>query len=137
MDKAQAIATVDWHKQVAALNQDSPSLVGTIRERLLTRMDPDIARSFSEAQLRELERALAAPASRRPAVDIRLTAPFFSRRYFITLLAGPEQRSQERLQDERARHTIWTVANTCLFAFLLLLFVPTLIGLVHIFANMG
>ena len=76
-------------------------------------------------------------ASRRPAVDIRLTAPFFSRRYFITLLAGPEQRSQERLQDERARHTIWTVANSCLFAFLLLLFVPTLIGLVHIFANMG
>lgn len=137
MDKAQAIAAVDWHKQIAALNESSPSDAGTIRERLLTRMDPEVAGSFSEAQLRALEGALAAPASRRPAVDIRLTAPFFRRRFFITLLAGPEQRSQERLKQERARHAIWTLANTCLFVFLLLLFVPTFIGLVHIFANMG
>ena len=59
------------------------------------------------------------------------------RRYFIALLAGPERRSRERLKEERACYTIWTLANSCLFVFLLLLFVPTLIGLVHIFANMG
>ena len=80
MAEARAIAVVDWHKQVAALNQGADVDAGSIRQRLLTRMDPEVAGSFSEAQLREIERALTAPVRKRPAIDIRLTAPFFRRR---------------------------------------------------------
>ena len=87
MDKAQATAAADWHKQVAALNEDRPSKAGTVRERLLTRMDPEVNRSFSEAQLRELERAcggaVAAAGGRHPAHGAGLEAALFHR------LAGP------------------------------------------------
>lgn len=137
MDEARTISAGDWHAQVSALAQEARSSSETIRERLLKRMDGEVAKSFSEAQLHELERVLAAPASGRPAINIRVTAPLFWRRYFITFLAGPERRSEERLKEERARHAIWTVANICSFVFLLMLFVPTFIGLVHIFANAG
>ena len=137
MDEARTISALDWHAQVSALDQHSRSGSETIRDRLLKRMDGEVAKTFSEAQLKEHERVLAAPASGRPVIDIRLTAPLLWRRYFITVLAGPEQRSKERLKEERARHTIWTVANICSFVFLLLLFIPTFIGLIHIFANAG
>lgn len=137
MGKAQATMAADWHRQVAALNQTAPADAGSITDRLLMRMDPAIARSFSEVQLCALEHALTAAPAKRPPVDIRLTAPFFSRRYFITVLAGPERRSRQRLQEDRASHSVWTVANSCLFVFLLLLFVPTLIGLLHMLVEMG
>ncbi len=109
----------------------------TVRDRVLGPMDTEVAKSFTEAQLRELERVLAAPASRRVPIDIRITLPFFWRRYFITFLAGPERRSVQRLKEERAKHELWTLANACSFAFVVLLFIPTFIGLVHIFAFAG
>ena len=101
------------------------------------KFEGEVAKSFSEAQLRELERVLAASASGRVPVNIRITVPFLWRRYFVTFLAGPEQRSEERLKAERAKHAICSFANVCFFAFLLTLFVPALIGLVHIFAAGG
>jgi hypothetical protein len=137
MDEAQAISTIDWRARVSALDQGSRSGSETIRDRLLKPMDGEVAKFFSEAQLRELERALAASASRRLPIDVRITVPFFWRRYFVTFLAGPEQRSEERLKSERAKHAIGSFANVCIFVFLLTLFVPALIGLVHIFAAAG
>jgi hypothetical protein len=137
MDEAQTISTVDWRARVSALDQGSRSGSETIRERLLKPMDGEVAKSFSEAQLRELERVLATSASRRLPVDVRITVPFLWRRYFVTFLAGPEQRSEERLKAERAKHAICTFANACFFVFLLTLSVPALIGLVHIFAAAG
>jgi hypothetical protein len=96
-------------------------------------MNPEVARSFTEAQLQELERVFVVPASSRVPIDIRITVPFFWRRFFITFLAGPERRSTERLKEERVKHALWTVANAFIFVFVVLLFIPTFIGLVHIF----
>jgi hypothetical protein len=135
MDEARTISATDWSARKAALQQAAPARPGTIRDRLLGPMNPEIAKSFSEIQLRELERVIAAAPARRLPIDIRITVPFFWRRYFITLLAGPERRSPERLKSERAKHALWTFANVCFFVFLLVLFVPTFIGLVHIVAN--
>ncbi len=137
MDEARTISAADWNAQKAALHQDAPARRGTTRDRLLGPMDPEVARSFTEAQLRELERVLATPSSRRLPINIRITVPFFRRGYFITFLAGSERRSEERLKEERARHPIWTLANACCFAFVLLFFVPAFIGLVHIIAFAG
>jgi len=134
MGEARTISAVDWSEQGAVLQQKAPARSGTIRDNLLGPMNQEIARSFTETQLRELERVLTAPASRRLPIDVRLTVPFFWRRYFINFLAGPEQRSAERLKEERARHTLWTFANVCSFVFLLTLSIPALIGLAHIFA---
>ena len=133
MDEARTISASDWSAQKAAFNQEVRVRPGTIRGGILGPMDPAVARSFTEVQLRELERVLAAPSSRRLPIDIRLTVPFFWRRYFISFLAGPERRSAPRLKEERVKHAIWTFANGCFFVFLLLFFIPTFIGLVHIF----
>ncbi len=134
MDEARTISAVDWSEQKAALNQEAPARPGTTRDGVLEQMDPEVARSFTQAQLQEIKRVLPAPASRRLPIDIRITVPFLRRRYFITVLAGPEQRSEERLKVERAKHVLWTFTNVCCFVFLLLLFIPALIGLVHILA---
>lgn len=123
-----------WSTRTAAREQTAPGLRGTLQDRILARMDRDVAHSFTEAQLLELERVLGAPSSRRLPIDIRLTVPFMRWRIFLTFLAGSEHRSAERLKEERARHALCTITNVCFFVFLVVLFIPTFIGLVHIFA---
>ena len=135
MDKATTTLAADWSAREAAPDQAPSARRRMIRDRLLGPMDPEVARSFTESQLRELERVLTAPSSARLPVDIRISVPFLRRRFFITVLAGPERRSAERLREERAKHALWTFWNVCCFVFLLVLFVPTFIGLVHILAN--
>lgn len=135
MGEARPISTTDWHKQVSALDQEARSDAETIKDRLLKRMDRDIAQSFSDAQLRELERVLTSQTTKGPPVDVRITLPVLWCRVFVTFLAGPERRSPERLREERRKHRLWTFANVCTFVFVSLLIVPTLIGLVHILAG--
>jgi hypothetical protein len=135
MDEATTISAAGWGTRMATLHQATPGERASIRDRLLGPMDPAIARSFTEDQVRELERVLAAAPARRLPIDIRITVPFFRRGFFITFLAGPEHRSAERLKEERAKHALWTVANVCCFVFLFVLFIPTFIGLVHIFVK--
>ena len=45
------------------------------------------------------------------AINIRLTIPLFTRRYYLTVIAGKEQRSTERLAEEREKHPLATTAN--------------------------
>lgn len=137
MDKAQTISAADWRATQCDLKRDAASRHGTLLDRLLAPMDRHIANSFTETQLQELERVLGASSSRRLPIDIRVTVPILWRRYFITVLAGPERRSAERLKQERAKHRLWTFANVCSLAFLLLLAIPAFIGLVHIIALAG
>lgn len=111
--------------------------MANLRDRLLRSLDPEVAKSFTEEQLHELERSHAEPASSSTPVNIRLTIPLLWRQFYMVFLAGPERRSKQRLNKERARHPLWTYANTCCFIFLLLFLVPALIGLVHIMAFAG
>ena len=46
-----------------------------------------------------------------PPLDIRVSIPLLSRRYYLTILSGPERRSQKRLQEEREKHPLVTRAN--------------------------
>lgn len=137
MDEARTISARDWSAERAALEHEAPVQRGTLLDRLLGPMDREVANSFTEAQLQELERVLVASSSRRLPMDLRITLPVLRRRYFLTVLAGPERRSAERLKQERAKHRLWTFANVCSLIFLLLLTIPAIIGLVHIFALAG
>jgi len=137
MDEARTISAADWSEHLTVLQQEAPDRPGTIRDGLLGPMDPEVARSFTDAQLRELERVLIAPTSGCRPIDIRITVPFFRRRYFVTFLAGPELRSAERLKADRAKHAIVTAANICFLAFLLTLIIPAMIGLFHIITTAG
>ena len=134
MDEAQTIGAGGWRATRSERKRVAPLQSGSLLDRLLGPMDRSVADSFTDAQLRELERVLADSSSRPLPLDIRITLPALRRRYFITVLAGPERRSAERLKQERARHRLWTFANTSSIIFLLLLAKPAIIGLVHILA---
>ena len=59
--------------------------------------------------------ALEAPRAERwgdhHPVKIRLSIPLFDRRYYLTVIAGKELRSTERLAEEREKHPLTTAAN--------------------------
>jgi hypothetical protein len=44
-------------------------------------------------------------------VNIRVSLPFFSRRFYLTLVAGHERRPIERLRSERSENPLATRAN--------------------------
>ena len=137
MDEAQTIPAANWRATPSVIEQDAPARHGTLLDRFLGPMDREVANSFTEAQLQELERVLAASSSRRFPIDLRITLPVLRRRYFLTVLAGPERRSAERLKQERAKHRLWTFAHVCSLVILMLLAIPAFIGLFHIFALAG
>ncbi len=59
--------------------------------------------------------ALEAPRAERWAnqqpVNIRVSIPLFTRRYYLTVIAGKEPRSTERLAEERQEHPLTTTTN--------------------------
>jgi hypothetical protein len=44
-------------------------------------------------------------------IDIRLSVPILSKRYYVTVVAGKERRRPERLVSERAKHPLDLRAN--------------------------
>ena len=60
-------------------------------------------------------------------VNVRFSLPFFGRRFYFTMIAGGEQRSPARIDEERTKHPVLTVSNllfgcgvSTIFAFLAL-----------------
>jgi len=61
-------------------------------------------------------------------VNFRFSLPFFGRRFYLTLVAGGEQRGPQRINHERAKHPVMTAGNiffgfgiTTVFLFLAML----------------
>ncbi len=44
-------------------------------------------------------------------INLRLSIPLFFKRYYVTILAGPERRSTRRLKEERRKHPLATKPN--------------------------
>lgn len=89
---------------IASSGQDTPEL-------LLSRLPKDIIESFSAEQKAALWAAANAPTWRRHPVNLRFAAGFFGRRYFVTIVAGPERRSPDRQRRESMLNPIKTVSN--------------------------
>ena len=47
-------------------------------------------------------------------INLRVTLPLPFKRWYVTLVAGPERRSDERLQQEREQHPLDTLPNLML-----------------------
>lgn len=74
--------------------------------RMLRRLPAAIRESLTQDQLDAISDALV-PDAPTHVIDYRVSIPFFGRRFYITLLAGRERRSLERLAREaqlRAKH---------------------------------
>lgn len=63
------------------------------------RIPTDILDALTEAQRQRLIEAIT-PRQTAHKFDFRTSLPFFGRRYYLTILAGPERRSLERLLSE-------------------------------------
>lgn len=80
-------------------------------EMLLDRIPPEVVDSFTPAQRAALWNATKPISWRRHPVNIRLSFPIIGGRYFVTVVAGPERRSEERRVRERLMFPVRTAGN--------------------------
>lgn len=80
----------------------------------LRRLSPELLNSLDQTQQKELEQAMVAANWQRHPVNIRLSLPWVTGRYYLTIVSGKEKRSSERLISERKEHRLATLGN-CLF----------------------
>lgn len=86
------------------------------------RIPAELADTFTAAQLDAVKLAFGARSRGAHAVDVRLSLPLLSRRFYVVLLAGKERRSRERRLLDRLLRPFWTYANAVVVvAFLLVL----------------
>lgn len=80
-------------------------------EALFDRIPEDVAVTFSEAQRAALYSAVKPTSWKRHPINIRLSFPFVSGRYFITVVGGPEKRGPTRLAREMRMFPFRTMGN--------------------------
>lgn len=67
-----------------------------IIEKFLARVPPETAKTFTDTQLAEIKRVFSDRLTTPRRVDLRLSIPFFKRRFYLVLLIGKEKRSKSR-----------------------------------------
>ncbi len=93
---------------------------------LLTRLPAHVAESLSAGQQQAIHQALDKSNWGNHPVNIRLSIPFFGKRFYLTIVGGSERRTADRRAQERVRHPVYTAAN--------ILFVIGIGALFYIFA---
>ncbi len=78
---------------------------------LLERLPPEVLANLTEEERIALWQAANPSTWRRHPINIRLTIPGLSGRYFLTVVGGVERRSSERIRRERKLHRLFTVGN--------------------------
>ena len=87
-------------------------LMGAARaENVLRVLDPSVRESLSPEQESAIRSAVRLDSWDGHTVDIRLSFPFFSRSFYIALLAGREQRILARRLVERAQYPVGRLPN--------------------------
>jgi hypothetical protein len=93
-----------------------PSRKDSLFEQFLAHVPPQTAETFTVAQVKALKQACSQLNWKKHPVDMRLSVPVLFNRFYLVILAGPERRSQQRLQTESRKHPIWTTTNTIAIA---------------------
>lgn len=84
---------------------------GLRSDQFLASMPGDVAATFSADQHSAIAGVLHQRAWRRPTVNVRVSLPLLSRRFFLTLVAGIDKRGAARRANERSIHPLRTLAN--------------------------
>ena len=79
--------------------------------RFFDSLPVDVRASLTEHQRDALTTAAEQFNGSHHATDIRLSIPFFFKRYYLVLLGGEERRGKARLAAERGRHPLATLGN--------------------------
>jgi hypothetical protein len=72
-----------------------------VLQRILAPIPAEISATFTDTQLAELKKVFIQQFSDKSAVDMRLSIPFFKRRFYLVLLMGKEKRSLQRLKNSK------------------------------------
>ncbi len=76
------------------------------------RLDGDIVASLDDWQRHAINDALeTAKWSTQHPLNLRLSIPFFKKRFYLTIVGGPEQRTPNRLEEERNTHPVRSIVN--------------------------
>lgn len=86
--------------------QDSDAQVA-----LFDRLPPEILGSLTARQKSAIASAAGAADWKGHPVNIRLSLPFLPRRWYVTIVGGPERRARERRRSDRAVNPIRTAGN--------------------------
>lgn len=88
--------------------------VSVASDRFWRVFNTDVARTLSEEQRGEIERALglSVDAGGKDLGDLRLSCKWF----FVRLVWGPEKRGQERIQQEQTMHPVMARRNVPMLA---------------------
>lgn len=107
-----------------------PGQRATLENWLFARLPPWVLDTMSAEQKDALLKATTDVSWNRPPVNARLHIPFFSRRYYVTIVGGEDKRSLERRAHERNHYPLRTVANVFFFIGIITLFyLVTLVGM--------
>lgn len=108
-------------------------------ERLLSKMSPETAASFSEAQLIAINKALGGRSWARHKVDVRGTINIWRSSIYFVVLAGRNRRELSRLEQQISRATLAMmfalfVTFSTLFGLLVLYLIKSALG-INLFEN--
>ncbi len=86
-------------------------------ERQHERLDQETREGLSDNSSASARKAPGGePWGNDHPVNIRLSIPLFVGRYYVTLVAGKERRSGERLESERKKHPLLKLGNIVVMA---------------------
>lgn len=100
-------------------------------KQFLARVPKALANSYTDAQLDAIKRAYGARTRGAHLVDIRLSVPWITRRFYVVFLAGGERRPAGRVALERALRPMWTIANALFIGLFILAFIAALMGTLY------
>ncbi|MCW9033225.1 MAG: hypothetical protein OQK35_01865 [Alphaproteobacteria bacterium] len=82
---------------------------------LFDALPDDICQTLTPEQTEKLKATPAVQSWRDHPLDIRLHFPFIGDGYYLTIIGGRENRSNERRSSERHNYPLKTVANIFFF----------------------
>lgn len=90
---------------------DGSMVADSPRHNLLDRLPPHILGGLSVEQRSAIAAAAGQWNAKTHRVNIRLSVPLLPKRWYFTVLGGPERRTAERRRVERSRNPVRTAGN--------------------------
>ncbi|MEH2420382.1 MAG: hypothetical protein V7K48_05370 [Nostoc sp.] len=99
----------------------------TFLQQFFICIPPQVAATFTDAQLTELQKVFKERVSKRHAVDIRLSIPFIKKRFYLVFLLGKEKKLKQNRKE-----TIFTHVNSILLIRYCLVLITFLLSALYI-----
>jgi hypothetical protein len=95
---------------------------------LFDRLPPEILGSLTVQQKNAIASAAGSTDWKGHPVNIRLSLPFLPRRWYVTIVSGPERRARDRRRRDRTINPIRTAGNLVFILCSAILFYGIAIG---------